>query len=90
MAKEVLNKDISNKTVVIVLVIVILVSIVSLGVYFNALGNAEPEIASAAQGTVSLNIVNPSTKVEPATTTDVESSKVALKIVEPPKEASTQ
>jgi flagellar basal body-associated protein FliL len=86
MAKEVLNKDISNKTVVIVLVIVILVSIVSLGVYFNALGNAQPKVNSLGQGDVSLTIVEPPVKVEPVT----DNGKVALNIVEPPKEAPTQ
>ncbi|MBI4981003.1 hypothetical protein HZC30_05615 [Candidatus Woesearchaeota archaeon] len=89
MAKEVLNKDISNKTVVIVLVIVILVSIVSLAVYFNALSKAEPEVVGLGQGTVSLNIVEPPVKAEPVK--DTESGKVALAIVEPPKtEAPTQ
>lgn len=86
MAKEVLNKDISNKTVVIVLVIVILVSIVSLGVYFNALSNAEPEISGVAQGKVALTIVEPPAKAEPVT----ESGKAGVTIVEPPKEAPTQ
>ncbi len=86
MAKEVLNKDISNKTVVIVLVIVILVSIVSLGVYFNALSNAEPEIASAAQGKLGLTVVEPPVKSEPVEA----EGKLGLAVVAPPKESSTQ
>ena len=47
------NEDISNKAVVLMLVAVILVSVVSLGVYINAVNNAQPEFKSYNEGKVS-------------------------------------
>ena len=50
VAKEVANRDISNRTVFIMLVAVIVVSIVALVVYMNAIEKAQPEIIRSTQG----------------------------------------
>ena len=57
--KEMFDKDLSNKAVVIMLVAVIVVSVVSLGVYLNALSSAEPTIGIGKTGTISLTVVKP-------------------------------
>ncbi|MBU0456911.1 MAG: hypothetical protein ABH824_03000 [Nanoarchaeota archaeon] len=81
-SKKVLEKDISNKVVVVMLLVVILVSAVSLAIYMNALTKAEPQVNSAAQGKISLTIVEP--PAEPAEPVE-ESGKLSLKVVEPQK-----
>jgi cytochrome c-type biogenesis protein CcmH/NrfG len=56
MARGNSNEDISNKAVVLMLIAVILVSVVSLGVYINAISNAQPEMISKSEGQVKFTI----------------------------------
>lgn len=74
------NKDISNKAVVIILVLFIVVSIISLGVYTNALDKTKPDIRSVSEGKVTFTILK--APAEPQK--DVGSGKIGLTVVNPP------
>ncbi len=78
------NDDISNKAVVLMLVAFILVSVVSLGVYMDALENdlnikVPSSSASSTHGVASLQIGEPTNLLSDVTTESVASIRITDK-----------
>ena len=88
--KNVCNNDVPNWVVLVLLVAVIVVSTVSIILFMDAAKEAEPEFHSAAQGTISLDILDPAemnAEHEPENTEVAASEgEVTISIIEEPSE----
>ena len=83
MARKKKIDDISNKAVVLMLVAFILISVVSLGVYMDALEGAETTVDAATFGQVSLIIEEAPNGPTAPTKDQATAGKVTLNIVKP-------
>ncbi|MBU1111237.1 MAG: hypothetical protein KJ896_00525 [Nanoarchaeota archaeon] len=79
--KKTTGNDIPNWVVLVLLVVVIVVSTVSIIIFMDAAGTAEPVIQSGSQGTVSLYVDSP--EGEGTMAEDEGSGTMGINIVEP-------
>ena len=78
------NEDVSNKAVVLMLVSFILISVVSLGVYMDALESADITPDAATSGQVYLTIEEAPDGPTAATPEQSTAGQVSLNVLAPP------